>query len=155
MPLPDWSSWILVPLFVLLITLFSWAVRVSERRDREHVRRVFSSRAAVSPLEFAAACRESPPTEVVDRVRSIIATISDSSREPDSTPTVPPDHIAAHDVLGSDLGYCLDSLAFFELVASVEKEFGVRIRDRELAGLITAADVASLIWRKVRASAII
>lgn len=155
MALPNWIEWIFLALFVLFLTLFCTLSyrcgRDRDRRDREHIQGVFSSRTPISSSEFAAACPDLLPADFVERVRRVLAKVSDECCGPDAPPLAPPSRIAAQDLLHKDLGYWLDSLAPFELRWAVKKEFGIRIGMRETAGLKTAGDFALLVWRKLRA----
>ncbi len=134
---------------VLFVVIFSVAAVgiigaiICEQRDREFVRRTFTHRQLVPEVDFARDCSPTVSAAIAERVRQVLARICE---EPVDSALM-----QADDLLSTELGYCLDSLAFPDLVCNLEKEFGIKVKLRELTGRETVRDVVRLVENKLAA----
>ncbi|MBX6314625.1 MAG: acyl carrier protein [Isosphaeraceae bacterium] len=106
----------------------------SIRAHAERLRQRLASRSSVSSAEFAAACARDVPPEVAERIRRVLAKVGEEAVQSASL-RIDPAIIQPDDDLGDGLGFCLDSLAFCEMLIELEKEFGMRFRYSEFKRL--------------------
>jgi acyl carrier protein len=145
-----WSP-MTVAIVVLAIT-----VGVAERLRRHRRRGRFDERmGARSPqraADFATRC--GVPADIAERVRRVLAAVSESAYASPRRP-VDPERLRPDDELGAELGYDLDSLSFLELVNGLEAEFGVRFRTHELLPRVpqplTVGDIARVVAARLAA----
>ncbi len=138
---------LMIVLSVVCMVFVCFVVRHEARQRRaavEHLLQLQASRQAISAAALSQDCGVGVPPDVAERVRRVLAAVSESALAPHQ-PQVDPDRLGAGDLLCDDLGYHLDSLAFFELLNGLEKEFGVRLRLRDLAGPTRIRDVVLLV----------
>jgi hypothetical protein len=137
------------------IVLFAIVIGVAERkrrlRNRLRLDEVEASRPLLSASDFAAECGITP--EIADRVRRVLAAVSESSYGPPKRP-VDPQRIHPRDTLGEDLGFSLDSLSWLEMLNGLENEFGVRKIIKRLPEWppVTAGDIARAVAAGLEAS---
>lgn len=120
------AGWILIAVCGIAVVCAAYASTRREQRlfDRFEQRR--AKRADQTPIEFAAECGDDIAGDVAERVRRILAKVSDLSYSlPEQT--VEPARLRASDDICADLGYDLDSLSFAQLYTELEREFGIHM----------------------------
>jgi acyl carrier protein len=133
--MPAWEVALFVAVFGVGAVIVAGAI-VCEKRDREFVRRTFRDRRVVPEVEFARHCSSTVSAATAERVRKVLASICD---QPVNSALVHADAMLAR-----ELGYCLDSLAFPDLVCNLEKEFGIRVKLCEVTRKETVKDIFAL-----------
>jgi acyl carrier protein len=147
-------DWLAIPflLFIFFLACFiCWHETKQQRQAAEEMLQLQAVRPAISADEVAQDCGEDMPTETAERVLRILAKISEFSLSPPGV-EVNPNRLRSGDALCENLGYHLDSLAFFELFTELEKEFGIQliIKDFTKAPEPVVRDVIRLVARKLK-----
>ncbi len=136
-------GWLAI-LFIAACSVFVYFGSLQEAREQreaaDRMRRQQGARPAVPVAECARAYGEQIPPEVAGRVLRVLASVSEFSLSPPGA-TVEPGRLLPEDSLAEDLAYHMDSLAFCEMITRLEKEFGIRLRVRDLDEVPTVGDV--------------
>jgi len=111
---------------VLIVVALAAGLGYRETTRRRKFDEKIAPRTEQRPQEFADECQASVDTDTAERVRRIVAKVSEGAYAPPQRP-VNPTRLRADDELSADLGYDLDSLSYVELMEAVEKEFGVSL----------------------------
>lgn len=153
----------LIILFFGVAFAFFWFVSCYEERQRstsaERIQRLQSDRELRTATEFGYQCEQQLSSDTIERVLRVLATVSEFSFQPEIV-NVDPNRLRPDDSV-FDLGYDLDSLAFFELETALEKEFDISIHSRDLTALNdgdvqhppTVADILRLVASKLQEQA--
>lgn len=130
----------------------------SDRRDRRR-REAFEAKQAErepqSPQDFAAECGTEVAGDTAERVRRIMAKVSEDAYAPPKV-FVEPTRLRADDDLNTELGFDLDSLSFVQLIEELDDEFGVQIPVRAWTEVMTrplkVGEVVRMIEKQLQAS---
>jgi acyl carrier protein len=146
----DSMDWIAIPVCILVGAAIVWIQFHEAREERSSGDRI---RALQIARTFAAAMTDDraevhDPADVTRRVQRVVASVCEQAVLPEKI-AVDPQRLSPTDDLVFDLGYGLDSLALFDLRASLEKEFGIRLTSREFEQIRTVADAISLVQTKL------
>ncbi|MDA0832981.1 MAG: acyl carrier protein [Planctomycetota bacterium] len=139
---------------VAMASLMTWCSFRQEAREKktfaEHFRQHQASRPVIAAEEFSRQCGADVSPDIANRVRRILAEVGVTWILPsDAADAFHSDGIYADDHLEADLGYHLDSLAFIELEARLEDEFGVRLVAIEHDGPVTVRDIVLVVKRSL------
>jgi len=139
---------ILLALVVFFYLVGKWEI-ASYRRDAAKVRLGFEERPDVARSAADWGVANDVPAWVIDGVLNVLVRVSDFSTGLDAG-HVRPARLLPADTLGQDLGYHLDSLAFFELNIGIEKEFGMGLPGGAWKDVVTVGDVVRMVAARIR-----
>lgn len=128
---------------VIIVALVIHSSLLSQRNleeDADRMREIQAERPPASPSTFTDLRGAPLDPALVDRVRHLVAEISESSFQPEDV-AVDPNLLRPEDRLDIPLGYHLDSLAHAELHMRLEREFRIHLDSSALMGACTLADV--------------
>lgn len=129
------AGWIFIAIGVVTVVCFALFSTRREQRLHDLFEKRRAERLDQTVEEFAAECELRAPSEVVERVRRVLARVSDFSYSANEHTTAPA-RLRASDDICADLGYEFDSLSFAQLYMELEKEFGIHlVFDEHLLGL--------------------
>jgi acyl carrier protein len=138
---------------ILLFTAVGEAEVRRRRRRRQRFDEVQAARSPLPAADFAVGC--GAPADIAERVRRVLAAVSESAYADPRRP-VDPGRLRPEDDLCGELGYDLDSLSILELANGLEAEFGIRFRTRELLperpGPVSVGDVTRSVAERLGAS---
>ncbi len=140
-------AWTMGTFFVLCIAFACFVARYWAQKHSEalaHLRQLQESRSPLAADELAHPCLAGVSADVAERVRKVVAAVSELSLSPPPT-KVDPSRLRVDDALCDDLGFYFDSLAILHLLLELEKEFGVRMAFRETVQRPTVRDVMCLV----------
>lgn len=144
----DWWTLLFCLAIVALIVISYPLEARSIRAHAERLRQRLACRPSVSSVEFVTECARDVPLDVAERVRRVLSKVSEDAVQPAQL-RIDPAIIQPDDDLGDDLGFCLDSLAFCEMLIELEKEFGVDFRHSEFKDAQSVREVVHIVVEKL------
>jgi acyl carrier protein len=125
------QEWIILAVMVGVSLAGSLLISWRERRQRLRFAQCRAGRDDQSGEAFAAECGVDISRDIAERVRRILAKVSETAYAPPKN-FVQPERLRASDELCDDLGFDVDSLAFANLYIELENEFGIALDMAEL-----------------------
>ncbi len=139
-----------IAVLIVLVSLVYWYEARALREAIHRIQGKYVAQQAISAAECANLTGEQVPPEVAMRVRRVLASFSEANCLP-RVMVVEPDRLLPDDSLVGDLAYDVDSLAFCEMMARLENEFGTGLTVRDLDNMRTVGDVIRRVAAEVRA----
>lgn len=144
-------SWY-VAAFLLMVIAFGVFVVISESRQRRtaerHIRQLLDSRQSLPNATLIEQCGSEVNDDLAERTLRVVAGVCEFAFLP-SRIVVDAGKLRLEDDLCADLGYQLDSLAFYELHSRLEKEFDTPLEFSEFKQPPTIRDIVLMVQQSI------